>query len=347
VTDDRVVTIHDVASEAGVAVSSVSRVLSNHPDVSEGMRAKVEHAVRELGYQPDPVAQSLRSGNTRLIGLVVRDYSTPFFAEVITGIESVLSQAGYTLLVTSSGRDVSQEVERIRMLRHRRVDAVLLATVSDKSAATRKAISSFRRPVVLLDREFSRLSTGRVLLDHASGVRAATKDLLKLGHRRIAFITGTPDIRPTRERLRGFVEAYEESDVDPAEATQIAEVFSTSFARSQTEALLGESKRRRPTAFIAGGVQTTSGILEALNDLSMQPGRDVSLVVCDDLPWLRVSRPSISVVTRDPVHMGSVSATMVLDMLNGGSPSTITLPTHYTPRESTQKLPSGSKARLS
>ncbi|MBM3668838.1 MAG: LacI family transcriptional regulator [Actinobacteria bacterium] len=337
-TQDRVVTIHDVANRAGVAVSSVSRVLSNHPDVSDAMRAKVERAVRELGYQPDPVAQGLRSGTTRAVGLIVRDYSTPFFAEVITGIESVLSIADYTLLVTSSGRDISQEVERIRMLRQRRVDAILLATVSDKSMATRKAIKSFGRPVVLLDREFNRLSTGRVLLDHASGVKAATKDLLSLGHRRIAFITGTQDIRPTRERLRGFMEAFEEAGIDSSSATMIAQVFSASFARSQTIELLSDNRSIRPTALIAGGVQTTSGILEALDELSMLPGRDVSLVVCDDLPWLRVSRPSISVVTRDPFEMGSVSATMVLEMLAGAPAHTVTLPTEYAARDSTQPL---------
>jgi len=344
--ESRPVIIHDVARRAGVAASSVSRVLSNHPDVSSKMKAKVEAAARELGYSPDPVAQSLRSGTTHLVGLVVRDYANPFFGAVISGIEEVLTDAGYTLLVTSSGREVAQEKERISMLRQRRVDALLLATVSDKSAATRKAIAAFKKPVVLLDREFPRLSTGSILLDHASGVQAASTDLLSMGHRRIAFITGTPDIRPTRERVRGFQEAYHKAGIDPAEATEVAEVFSAAFAHDKTAELLRQPSRRRPTALIAGGVEATIGILEALSELGLRPGEDISLVVCDDLPWLRAMRPRISAVSRDAVDMGRTAAEMVLSLIRGAAPSSVMLPTTYNARETTRPVSGRVAARV-
>lgn len=337
--DSRPATIHDVARRAGVAVSSVSRVLSNHPDVSSAMKEKVEAAARELGYTPDPVAQSLRSGTTRLVGLVVRDYANPFFGEVITGIEEVLTDAGYTLLVTSSGREAAQETERISMLRQRRVDALMLATVSDKSTATRKAITAFRKPVVLLDRDFARVSTGNILLDHASGVREATTDLLNQGHRRIALITGSPEIRPTRERVRGFEAAYRDAGVDVSQATEVAEVFSAAFAHERTSELLRLPAKQRPTALVAGGVQATIGILESLSELGLRAGDDLSLVVCDDLPWLRAMRPSISAVSRDAEGMGRAAAELVLSMIRGSDPETIVLPTKYEARETTRPVP--------
>lgn len=337
-TEARAVTIHDVAHRAGVAVSSVSRVLSNHPDVSPTMASKVRAAAEALGYSPDPVAQSLRSGTTRLIGLIVRDYANPFFGEVISGIEEVLTDADYTLLVTSSGRAAAVEAERIAMLRQRRVDALLLSTVSDKSAATRKAIAAFKRPVVLLDREFTRVSAGSILLDHSSGVQAATADLLGLGHRRIALITGTPDIRPTRERVRGFEAAYLEAGIDPAEATEVAEAFSATFARDKATELLQLPARRRPTALIAGGVQATIGILEALSELGLRAGDDVSLVVCDDLPWLRAMRPRVSAVSRDAEAMGRAAGQMVLELLRGDEPRTVTLPTVYESRDTSRRV---------
>jgi len=146
VGDSRSVTIHDVAKRAGVAVSSVSRALGNHPDVSEAMRDKVTRAAEELGYVPDPAAQSLRSGSTRLVGLVVRDFANPFFGEIINGIEEIFASAGYTLLVTDSGRDAPQEIARIRALKQRRVDALVLSTVDDTAATTRSAIAGFTRP---------------------------------------------------------------------------------------------------------------------------------------------------------------------------------------------------------
>lgn len=338
-SESRPVTIHDVARRAGVAVSSVSRALSDHPDVSDAMRTKVRAAADELGYSPDLVARSMRSGATAVIGLVVRDYANPFFGQVIHGIEEVLTDAGYTLLVTSSGRDPAQETRLITTLRQRRVDAVMLATVSDRVPQTRRAIASLDRPVLLLDREFPRLRTARILFDHAGGVQAATEDLLDHGHRRIALITGTPDIRPTRERVRGFEAAYRSRGVDPAQSTQATEVFSTDFARETTTRLLGLPARQRPTALIAGGVQATSGVLEALSDLGLRPGADVSMVSCDDLPWLRVMRPRVSAVSRDAEGFGRAAAGQVLALVRGEETGTIVLPTTYEARETTCPAP--------
>jgi LacI family transcriptional regulator len=338
VGDSRSVTIHDVAKRAGVAVSSVSRALGNHPDVSEAMRDRVTRAAEELGYVPDPAAQSLRSGSTRLVGLVVRDFANPFFGEIINGIEEIFASAGYTLLVTDSGRDAPQEIARIRALKQRRVDALVLSTVDDTAATTRSAIAGFTRPVLLLDRDFDEQSVSKVLFDHATGVRAATHDLLQLGHRRIALITGSQEIRPTRERLRGFLEAYEESATDPGSAERITGVFSASFARATTADLLRRPEGQRPTALIAGGVQATIGILEGLSELGLRPGEDISLVVCDDLPWLRVLRPRISAVSRDPEAMGRAAADLVLSMINGDPVATITLPTRYEARDTTRPV---------
>lgn len=338
-TENRPVTIHDVARRAGVAVSSVSRVLSDHPDVSESMRVKVRAAADELGYTPDLVARSMRSGTTGVIGLVVRDYANPFFGQVIRGIEEVLTDAGYTLIVTSSGRDPSHEARLIGTLRQRRVDALLLATVSDRVPATRKVIAAYDRPILLLDREFPRLSIPRILFDHASGVRDATADLLSKGHRRIAFVTGTPDVRPTRERLRGFAAAYRDAGVDPAEGIQASEVFSTVVARDTAMRLLGLPARQRPTALIAGGMQATGGVLEALSDLGLEAGRDVSMISCDDLPWLRVMRPRVSAVSRDAERFGRAAADQVLRMVRGEEPSEVVLPTVYEPRDTTCPVP--------
>lgn len=334
----RPVTILDVAKRAGVAVSSVSRALGDHPDVSETMRDKVTAAARELGYVPDPAAQSLRSGATRLIGLVVRDFSNPFFGEIINGIEGVCASAGYTLLVTDSGRDAPQEIQRINALKQRRVDALVLSTVDDTAATTRSAISGFTRPVLLLDRDFDADSVSKVLQDHASGVKEATHDLLQLGHRKIALITGSHEIRPTRERIRGFLDAYEDLRITPDEAERVTGVFSASFARATTADLLSRPQGQRPTALIAGGVQATIGILEGLSELGLTPGEDISLVVCDDPPWLRVLRPRISAVSRDPEAMGRAAANVVLAMIKGEPASTVTLPTRYEPRDTTRPL---------
>jgi len=334
--ETRAVTIHDVADMAGVAVSSVSRALSSHPDVSPAMKAKVLRAADELGYSPDPGAQSLRSGFTRTVGFVVRDFANPFFGDIIHGVEESLNDAGYSLIVTNSGGDPGREVDRITLLRQRRVDALLLSSISEASTRTSKVVASFKRPVVLLDRDPRKLKTSSVLLDHATGVREATGDLIRLGHRRIAMITGSTAIRPTRERLRGYTAAYEEMDVPMDDSLLAPGAFAVSFARETTTRLLALRPSERPTAIVAGGVQTTIGVLEAFSELGLRPGDDVSLVVCDDLPWLRVMRPRISVVTRDAEQMGRMTADLALEMIKGAEPRSVTLPTSYEVRETSR-----------
>lgn len=334
----RAVTIHDVANRAGVAVSSVSRALSSHPDVSPAMKAKVFAAAEELGYSPDPGAQSLRSGFTRTIGFVARDFANPFFGDIIHGVEEALNDAGYTLLVTNSSGDPGREVDRLTLLRQRKVDALLLSTISEASTRTSKAVAAFKRPVVLIDRDPRKLRAGSVLLDHAAGVREATADLIGLGHRRIAMITGSTAIRPTRERLRGYTEAFEAAGLSIDDSLQAPGAFSAAFARETTERLLALPAGERPTAIVAGGVQTTIGVLEALSELGVRPGDDVSLVVCDDLPWLRVMRPRISVVTRDAEEMGRQAAGLALELIKGADPRSVTLPTAYEVRETSRPV---------
>jgi LacI family transcriptional regulator len=336
--DERPVTIHDVAKRAGVAVSSVSRVLSKHPDVSEKMRVKVEAAARELGYTPDPVARSLRSGSSRLIGYVVRDFQTPFFSDVIEGLEAVLTAEGYTLLVLNGGGQPAKELERISVLKQRRVDGLFLSTLVDSTLRLKSAVSSFDRPVVLIDRDIPGSDVGRALFDHASGVSEATAHLVSLGHTRIALITGAPDVRPTRERLAGFRLGLGGSTKAQSQAIEVTGAFSVAFARERTAELLALPVRRRPTALMAGGVQATIGVLEALSEAGLRPGEDISLVVVDDQPWLRILRPSISAVSRDPAMIGRVAAGLMIAQLAGEKPSTVTLPTRFESRESTLKV---------
>jgi LacI family transcriptional regulator len=336
-------TINDVATRAGVAVSSVSRALSNHPDVSLRMKERVSEAANFLGYTPNPAAQSLRSGSSKVIGFVVRDFATPFFSEVIRGVEEVLTKAGYTLLITSGSDSEAQESERIATLLHRRVDALLLASSRDHPIALRKIMLNMTKPIVFLDRNHPKATSGSVLFDHATGLKNATEHLIELGHRKIALITGNLDIRPTTERIKGFREAYLSAGVDNSKATEVTGVFSAEFAKAKTTHLMQLPTKDRPTALIAGGTQATIGVLESLSELGIVIGDDLSVIVCDDLPWLRVFTPTISTVARDGETMGRLAAEAVLKQIAGSPPESIMLPVLYFPRQTSRPAPSRAK----
>jgi LacI family transcriptional regulator len=190
--------MREVADRAQVAMSSVSRVLSEHPDVSPAMRERVLAAVDALGYRPDLLAQGLRRGATHSIGFVVGDISNPMLAQTVKGAEGRLREEGYSVLLSNSEGDPKLDAEYVRVFSQRRVDGLMLSLASETEAATLEALYEVETPCVLLDREVAGLEgASTVLADHRSGMRAAIGHLLDLGHRRIGLIAG-PEMRPTR-----------------------------------------------------------------------------------------------------------------------------------------------------
>jgi LacI family transcriptional regulator len=329
---DGPVTIRDVAEKAGVALSSVSRVLSDHPDVSAKMRKRVEDAASELGYQPDLLAQSLRSGSTRTVGFVIRDISNPLFAVIARRCEQELRAAGYSMVLVNSDGDVEVEEGNLSLLRRRRVDGLIASLESEVAKSTQIALSRFPGPIVLLDRDMKDLNVGAVLCDHYTGCYAATADLISRGHRAISLITGSTEVRSTRERLRGYRAAFHDAGLEPDESLLSIGNFGDDYGKAETIRLA--ARKPAPSAFLTGGVLITAGALRALTQLGRTPGIDIALVALDEWPLFDISVPSLASVSRDPNEMGTTAARLLLDMLNGSEPTTLTVPTTYTPRES-------------
>ena len=329
---DGPITIRDVADRAGVALSSVSRVLSDHPDVSAKMRKRVEDAANELGYQPDMLAQSLRSGSTRTVGFVIRDISNPLFAVIARRCEQELRAAGYSMVLVNSDGDVEAESRNLSLLRRRRVDGLIASLESEVADSTQEALRRFSGPIVLLDRDVANLTAGAVLCDHYSGCYAATADLLSRGHRAISLITGSMDVRSTRERLRGFRAAFRDAGLEPDQSLLSIGNFGDDYGKAEVVRLT--ARKPAPTALLTGGVLVTAGALRALTQLGRTLGIDIALVALDEWPLFDISVPSLASVSRDPNEMGTTAARLLLDMLDGAEPTALTVPTIYTPRDS-------------
>ena len=204
--------MRQVAERAGVAMSSVSRVLSGHPDVSPAMSEKVMRAVEELDYQPDILAQSLRRQETLSVGFVVGDISNPLIAEIATGVESTLHTNGYSLLLTNSLGDPLLEAAHIALLSQRRVDGLVISVLDETHPALLAKLRDLEIPVVVLDRNLpAEIPVSRVLSDHRGGMKAAGLHLLGLGHRLIGLISGAA-VRPALERRAGWRRPSRRSD---------------------------------------------------------------------------------------------------------------------------------------
>ncbi len=332
--------MREVAERAGVAMSSVSRVLSGHPDVSARMRRVVMEAVRELNYQPDILAQGLRLGKTFSVGFAVSDIANPVLAEIITGAEKRLRAAGYSLLLTNSEGNPELDIEHISLLERRRVDGLILSLVEEHHPDAVAALRQVACPIVLVDRDIpDGVTTRRAAFDHALGMRQATQHLLELGHRRFALITGGPE-RPARERRQAVEETL--AGVPDAECTVCPGEFSVDHGRRSTAEILGLDAR--PTAIIAGGNMLMEGALMTLKEAGVEVGRDLSFVGCDDVAVAELHEPQIAVVRRDSRAVGEASAELLLADLEPESGSTdspreIVLPTEFLARPSCAPQP--------
>lgn len=325
--------MREVADLADVAISSVSRVLSGHPDVSAAMRERVLAAVRRLEYEPDFLAQSLRRGQTLSVGFVLADISNPLMADIVLGAEAVLRAAGYSLLLMNSENDPTLDAQHVRFFQSRRVDGMILSLVSETDAATLETVRQVEGPVVLVDRQLpEELGASAVVNDHRVGMEAAVEHLVDLGHRRIALITGSPSQLPGRERLEAM-RAVLRRRSESVDAVYLPGSFSTEYGEAAARQVL--ASERRPTAIIAGGNQLLIGVLRTLRERGMRAGSDVSLVACDDVPLSELHEPPIATIDRDTVGLGRVAAELLLGRLVGGEePRTEVLPTTFTPRGS-------------
>ncbi|GAA0537102.1 LacI family DNA-binding transcriptional regulator [Saccharopolyspora thermophila] len=323
--------IREVAQHAGVAVSSVSRVISGHPDVSDKMRERVLRAIEELGYVPDLAAQSIRTGATMTIGFPLSDIRNPLFSEIAHAAETRLEKRGYSLLMMSSLHDPDLEVEHLRRLQQRRVDGLLVSVTDEQHPETVRQLTAAGVPIVLVDRDISELSDASAArFDHAAGLTAAVEHLVALGHRSIGLVNGSPTVRPSRERARALREIA--SAAPDLRVQVVSGDFSSEHGAKQTYNLM--NRPDRPTALIAGSNQILVGVLSALAELPVEVPRDVSLVTCDEVPMAAFVRPRLATIRRDVQEIGRLSADLLLAALDGQPARTVQLPTTFEPADS-------------
>jgi LacI family transcriptional regulator len=323
--------IQDIADRLGLSKSTVSRSLANRPGPSARTRRRVTTTARELGYEPNELAQSLTRGATMTIGFLVRDIASPALPPTLVSAESLLRSHGYAMLLLNSEGEAELDREHLRVLWRRRVDGLLLSLADEDDAKTHAELRRLPLPFVAVDRDLpGRLGKSAVKLDLATGLTRAADRLVALGHTDFAFIGGAANIRPTKEMLRVLDERL------VARAGRVLRVetgaFSAEHGRDATLRALDAPVR--PTALIAGNTQILRGVLDALADRELRVPDDMSVMSVDDAPFLEFMRPAISVLTIDGSALGHTAAELMLARLAGEAPETRSVPTDFCERGS-------------
>ena len=319
------VTIQEVAKRAGVSLGTVSRVLNGQKTVGPEIRARVERAICDLGYRPNALAQNMRRGHSRAVGIMLREFTLPVLAGFIKAVQQVLRSAGYSLILAGSDDQREREIELLDALSSRRIDGLILTTSSEADEELLERQEALQIPVVLLDRTVP-ANCDALLIDHRTVVCRAVEYLLSLGHRRIALLTGSESVRPAAERVLGYRDAFAQAGVELDPDLIRTRSFTTEFGYRETLVLL--SRRPPPTAFIAGGIAMLPGVLRAVRERGLRVPDDVSVIGSCDSDLAELGTPPISVLRWDYVRLGRVAAELLLERLEGdrnGPPRRITV----------------------
>jgi len=328
-------TMTDVARAANASLKTVSRVVNREQGVSPHTAARVEEAIRSLGFQRNDLARALRRGQrSRTVGLVIEDVSNPFYSAIARGVEDEVSRHGLLVIAGSSDEDPGRERKMLQLLCERRVDGLLVVPAGDDHRYLLPELA-LGTPIVFIDRPPRRIEADVILLDNVGGARRATRHLIAHGHRRIALVGDALRIFTAAQRLRGYRQALRAAGIPLDEALVRLDCHGAAAAELAVRGLLGLPEP--PTALFTCNNRITTGALHAVSDLARPP----ALVGFDDLELAPVLSPPVSVVSYDSVELGRQSARLLCARLAGVDcpPRRIVLATTLVERGSGETMP--------
>lgn len=308
-------TIKDVARHAGVAISTVSAVINRSAPVSEKAIEKVTAAIAELGYVPHGAARSLRSGQSRLIGLVVPNIANPWCGAVAREVENTCLRAGYTSVVYSTGQDAERESQVLNMMRMQRVAGLIIIPTRSDAAHGSRLVNQISVPTVLLDMFVDGLPYDVIKTDNVEAGRLATEHLLSLGHRRIGIVVGIPGLATSDDRFEGYRRAYRDRGFATEPDLTVVGAFDQETAHAATLGLL--ARKDRPTAIVSISNMMTVGTLFAIRELDLRVPEEVSVVGIDDLDFAPLLHPVPTVIETPIQPMTRAAIDLLLAQIAG------------------------------
>ncbi|WP_311258667.1 LacI family DNA-binding transcriptional regulator [Microbacterium sp. WCS2018Hpa-9] len=303
-------TIHDVAKAAGVSVSTVSKAVNGRYGIADATVQRVLDTVKELGYESSLVASSMRARRTGVIGVLLADFE-PFSAEILKGVGSAVHDTAFDLLAYSGshlGAGDGWERRSLSRLSGTLIDAAIMVTPTVVSAGT-------EIPVVAIDPHTGRADLPTVESDSFGGALAATRHLIELGHRRIGFVAGRPDLRSAGLRDAGYRRALSDAGIplDPS----LVGVGRYELDATRESARIMLSGASRPTAIFAANDLSAIAVIDVAHELGLRVPDDLSVIGFDDVPEATRRALPLTTIQQPMRKLGAVAADMVFTLLSG------------------------------
>ena len=306
------ITIHDVAEAAGVSISTVSRVLNNKDDVAPETSNRVRAVIRKLGYTSNLAAKSMRSRRTNVIGMVMTDVGDPFSVQVLRGVDRAIVKHAYDLIVYTGGTR-----DKLYAERERRYVSLLAGSITDGVIVVAPTAPRFSTvsPVVVIDPNKANPDYPAVIAFNCDGAQEAMKYLTGLGHRRIGFIGGRPELQSAIQRLQGYQDGLTLAGIpfDP-ELVQVGD-YSKETGYTCAQRLLNLTEP--PTAIFAANDQSAFGVLQAAQEKGVCIPDDLSVVGFDNIPESAHSTPPLTTIDQFIIEMGAFAIDMLVKLVKG------------------------------
>ena len=316
-TNKRRTSLKDLAKELGVSIATVSRALRSSPEIGQEMQAKVKELAKRLNYRPNPFAQSLRKEAPRVIGVVVPNLVTHYYAAVLDGIEEEARKAGYSVISANTHEQSEAEVRAIDNFISLHVEGII-ACLSQNTTDYRhfEEISDMGIPLVFFGRTCLPEKFSSVTANGDVAAQEATQHLIDTGSRRIAFIGGPNHLDMVKRRKHGYLEALKENRIPIDRSLVVCEKIDFQWALEVTERLLQEN---RPDAILAFNDIITFAAFTAIKEQGLRIPEDVALIGFTDDVHAEYVTPKMSAIVDQSFEMGAVSCQLLLKNINGDS----------------------------
>jgi len=307
-------TIHDIARELNITFSTVARALRDHPAISEATKAAVRKMAEKLNYQQNKLASSLRSGNTHIIGVIVPSLDVSFFSSVVHGIEKVMNENGYSILLYQSNELQQQEKKGIDTFLQSRVDGIICSvSLETDQYGHYEEIKKRNIPLIFFDRDVAALETPSVTINDYKGGFIATEHLIQQGYERIVHITAARGLPIFKERLRGYKDALKRYKIPVRKELILQGEFSLEFGRSCIRML--REKDIPFDAVFALEDYTAMGVIQQLQEYKVKVPRETGVIGFANESFGALVSPALSTIDQQTVKMGQEAARLFLKMI--------------------------------
>lgn len=325
--------IYAVAKLARVSTATVSRTINHVPTVNPKLAQRVWEAVRQLNYFPNTQARTLVSGRSKMLGLIVSEITNPFFPELIQGFEEVAVEQGYEILIGSTNRDPERMQQCIRRMVERKADGIAIMTFGVEQPLLDQ-LANREMPLVFVDFAPERPGISVLRIDYHHGIRQSVQHLAALGHRRIAFVTGPPDLHSSQSRLDAFRQSMDECGIPVEQGLIVESDHTMEGGIASAQRLIAE--RNLPTALICSNDMLAIGALRRFSREGLRVPADVSLIGFDDIHMAEMMIPPLTTVRMSRTELARAAVGALRAHAENGNPQReYRIGTHLVVREST------------